>query len=630
MNLRLLNGAVLLSVSILVVGILFAPYHFDGYPEGDSYDLNVSWATYFLSQLNSGQPYPRWLTDYVGGIGAPVFYFYAPAPFYLAAAAQVLCPGCGVVTILSATHVLMLVLSGAGFFLWARTLAPASLSLLGALWYMALPYHFIDLTLRDSLGEGMAYVFMPLALLGTSRLAGALGWLCLAAVAYAALILTHLPTALLFTPVMAIFALAHARRGTGRRVALRLVAAGLVGVCLAGIYVVPALALRAHLVTDGWVTASGPWYHPENWLLGGGDPAAIADAFRWLVVRSLGLSTGVALGSLAVLLLIRRLGRPAGPAFARRQGRTVTAAVACVALGWLMMTTATEWLWLNLPPLRQVQFPWRVGTVIELANATIVTVCLARAAVLVPRLRGVPGPMWTNAVYAALVAAMALFLLRAEPSRTDGFRPVPEIVPGAPRGEVPAANLARLHATMPEYVPFEYLTKWIVDSMAYGGPVPATSAVEGHRTGYRRWRARVAALPFLSVAGAPGTRLEHEVRRAGAAAFDIRVSLDRPRSLVLRIAYFPGWSLADRASGRKLAVAPGRAHGLIRFDLPAGTHRLRLERRMLPEERLGAALSAGAALVLLVTLLGARARLPAAAPRRFAPRLPLDRPAGDP
>lgn len=602
-----LNSAFLaVSVAAVLVALLL-PYYEQGYPPGDSGDFNVALAANFLKQLHGGQPYPRWLVDF-GIVGAPVFYFYGPAPFYLAALAAPVCPGCDVQSVLSVTHGMIYLLSAAAFFLWARSFAPPVLACLGGLWYAVLPYHFIDLEYRNAIGEGMGYLFMPLVLLGVTNLAGPSGWLCLAAASYAALIVTHLPTALLLTPVMAVFALAQADRATWRTRLSRLVASGLVGAGLAGIYLVPALLLRDTLVPDAWVSGSGAGYQPERWLFLSGHESPFGDwGFQANVARAIGFASIMALLSIAALWLVRALGRRREPLFGARDGRAVTAAAASIALAWAMMTPVSEWLWVNVEVLRQVQFPWRFGAIVDVSAATIVTVSLARLAAFVPQDRRVPRGAWGNGLQALMVVVTAVGL---------SFADTPRTLIDNPRSERDRATVAAIATpvTLPDLetvagwgLPVEYRGKWVVNSAVYGGPIRRDSVLERHESAYARWRAYVSALPPVSAAGDTGPPPGYAFTRTGPAAFDVSVSLDQPRTLLIRVAYFPAWTLTHEGSGRQVRISPDPETGLIRASLPAGDHDLRLEIRTLPEERIGAAASAASLVVILGLLMRGRA-----------------------
>ena len=116
-------------------------------------------------------------------------------------------------------------------------------ALVGALAYMAAPYHMLDHFMRGAFAEFTAYAVLPLVVLAIGRVAdrrhgGTVGL----AVAYAALLLSHLPTAMLATvTVLPAYILFRERRPEGL---VRSAVAAALGVALAAIYLVPALLLQ--------------------------------------------------------------------------------------------------------------------------------------------------------------------------------------------------------------------------------------------------------------------------------------------------------------------------------------------------------------------------------------------------
>jgi uncharacterized membrane protein len=51
----------------------------------DSFWIDWVWLDQFARELASGHPYPRWLAQSHGGLGAPDFYYYPPVAFYIGA-----------------------------------------------------------------------------------------------------------------------------------------------------------------------------------------------------------------------------------------------------------------------------------------------------------------------------------------------------------------------------------------------------------------------------------------------------------------------------------------------------------------------------------------------------------------
>ena len=71
-------------IIFLLLSILTISTHkFVGFSKGHNVVYNIFWQKHFTEQLLAGEFFPRWLFNYIDGYGAPVFYFYAPLPFYL-------------------------------------------------------------------------------------------------------------------------------------------------------------------------------------------------------------------------------------------------------------------------------------------------------------------------------------------------------------------------------------------------------------------------------------------------------------------------------------------------------------------------------------------------------------------
>ena len=98
------------ALTLIAVGIACLPLILIGPQTGDSLYTNLSWASQFTEELFAGQWYPRWLAGLNAGAGSPVFFFYAPLPFYVTAAASMVCRPCGAVIQLGLAEALAQVL----------------------------------------------------------------------------------------------------------------------------------------------------------------------------------------------------------------------------------------------------------------------------------------------------------------------------------------------------------------------------------------------------------------------------------------------------------------------------------------------------------------------------------------
>ena len=252
---------ILAAVAIL----LLAPSLLLGTMLSHSSPHNLTWAEQFSEQFRNFILYPRWMPESFEGLGGPAFYFYPPLTFWVDSLVSVVTFNALSLSYrLSLTWVVMLWASGLAMHAWLRQQTGSDrIALWGAIAYMAAPYHLLDHYLRGAFAEFTVYVFLPLVLLSIRRPV-------LLAFAYAGLVASHLPVALLISvTVLPAYLLFRLRTPVEW---LRAAAGGLLGLGLAAIYILPALTLQAldlgRPVLDAvlsyratgtcWPTTSGP------------------------------------------------------------------------------------------------------------------------------------------------------------------------------------------------------------------------------------------------------------------------------------------------------------------------------------------------------------------------------------
>src|SRR6476646_8041604 len=158
-------------------------------------DLTIYWvwADQFAGQLAHGNLYPRWLPASDAHLGTPVFYFYPPIAFYLTAAFQL----AGLSNYARLTAAFGVAFAGSGIACWHWLRGRSFHPLFGAAFFMAAPYHLFNYTDRAALAESVAIAIIPLIAIGLRRIAEGRRGIVFTAIAYGAMIGTHLPMALL-------------------------------------------------------------------------------------------------------------------------------------------------------------------------------------------------------------------------------------------------------------------------------------------------------------------------------------------------------------------------------------------------------------------------------------------------
>lgn len=331
------------SVIGLFALLLMLPAILTGKLIHDSFWIDLVWTDQFTALLREGTLYPRWLPQSYDGLGAPVFYFYPPLAFYLTGFLGL--AGLSTYASVIAAFGALLAASGAGMFRWLRgwTAHP----LLASILYMALPYHLMDFYRRGALAEFAGFALLPFVAIGLWRAREGRGpvWLALA---YGALIMTHLPGAVL-TGVLFIGPYAGIAAIQDKRLPWSMVTGILLGIGLTSVYLIPMLVLKHHVAIVYML--SQPQYQAANWSL--------LTPARW-PSRSgaylLAILCGPIILGCAVLL------------WGRRDPWAVGSIAICMIVAGLI-----PGFW-SLPLIANLQFPWRA---LMLAEFLLVT-ALAR------------------------------------------------------------------------------------------------------------------------------------------------------------------------------------------------------------------------------------------------------------
>jgi hypothetical protein len=524
------------ALIIFLVAILaLTPELTIGLTISDSYRFNILWPDQFGDLFRSGHWYPRWLPLSWNGLGSPNFYFYPPLFFWVTSAFDAISGGAlpperfvplGTLT--------FLILSGLTMHAWLRVHASERAALFGAIAYVITPYHLYDIYARGALAETSAYALVPLVMLALARMGeGRTRYLPLLSIAYAALLMAHLPTALLVSlflipPYVAVLATKSSRPVVFLCVAA---AGGAVGTGLASIYLIPALALLPYVSP---AALSGSFYRPENWFFWHVEAGVMA-ARMFLIVPVTLAAAVFAVGSI-------RDGRGARKSL-------LWAAITLVLAILIAGLVPPVW---TLPGLRLVQFPWRALLLVEFSTITML-------AIHPPKLRSI------ETVVAALLAAFAYCVL---------FLMIGHTVARTIHGQARTAAEIRLHhLDAPEYLS------------------AGTKIVQG--TGPDDVSFDLPTVPAAS-ARAAGAKVAVSDESDGGMV--VRVDSPMPTTVSLHRFYFPHWRLRD-STGLVVPIGPDPRQKVVTFRAPAGLSTFRLQLGTAPYEALAQIASLIAALV---------------------------------
>jgi hypothetical protein len=496
--------------------------------------------------LRTAQFPVRWTPDMASGYGQPLFLYYSPGPYYLAEAFHLL--GFRFVSAVKMAYLAGFLLAAGFSYLLGRDLWGAGAGWALAALYTYAPYHLVDVYVRSSLGESLAFAWPPLVLWGAWRFARdgrAGGWFASAA-GIAALPLTHNIAALLLFPLLSLFI---ALLGAAPEIRAR--RWGLAGILAAGLgaaawFWLPALAELGDLPGEftsnqfhfsqhfalPWQLLSRDWgfdlvEHP-------GDPGGMSMQVGWIQLAAVVAAFALAWRARAAALPARRWLLLA-----------LAAAPACA----LMMLPASRPIWDAVPSLALVQLPWRF--LLPLAAMT----SLAGAAVprLAPGARG-------HAVAAAILVGAAV--LASLPYCQARYRPAP-----ADAAFDRAGFLTLPHPYSTTSLQMEYLPR-----------------------GVRRLPDRPATELFLAP---PGCAFDQV--RLGSDRHFLDAVCTAPGVVSFRQFAFPGWTVwVDK---REVPFMVDPEEGTLSFAIPEGAHRVKVALRDTPVRR-------GATLLSLATIVG--------------------------
>lgn len=518
--------------------------------------------------LKAGVFPARWMPDGAYGLGYPFYDFYASLPYYVAALLDL--AGFGLLLGIKLAQTIGMVLAALGMYWLAREMVPRRwIGLAASAIYILAPFHLVNIYVRgDSLSEFYAMAFFPLVLLGIFRLRrqGGIGAVAFLAAMFAALILSHNISALIFTPVALLFLLLAAL-GPHARARWRLLEAGVaglvLGLALSVWFWLPALREQSLVQLQEQTTGYFNYAGHFRW--------ADLVQFKPLFDYTIGASQNpFQMGLLQVALAVCGLAALVADIIYHRRilGWQIGAVLVAISYAFLI-TPFSSWLWAQIPLLPLVQFPWRLLSVQALAIALL---CVNLGWV-VPEKR----MAWLALPIVGLSLVCAM--LDLHPS----YLPLTDTEITPQRLMLYETYSGNIGST----VRAEYLPRWTV-------PRPYSSVFLLGET----------AEPLALQGSFTQASLLHKTSNQQ----DWRVTVNEPSLLAFPTTFYPGWQALVDGSPQGVELLMGL--GLIGLRLSPGEHTIRLYFTMTPTRRATGWFSLAALLTWLamVTLAFVRGR----------------------
>ncbi len=585
-NLRRIPSSTVLLLLVLFVAVLAAwpligePGFLNTRGGGDSPFL-LQRLQQLETAVRDGHFPVRWMPDANYGYGYPFFNYYAPLSIYIAFTFRLF--GFSIVRSIELAQLAGFLFAAWGMFLLARRwLQSEWAGLLASIAYTVAPFHLVNIYVRgDSLAEFWAMAWYPWIFLAVDYLLEYKGTyfphgrVAAFAIAYAALILSHNISALIFSPFLLLYLLLRAsawRRSAvpdseaqgGRQkwpIWQAIVLAIALAFALAAWFFLPALAEQdlAQLdpVTSGFFHYSNHFRGVDlvqqsvffDYTVAGGK------AFRLGLIQALVTLAGVV--ALILITIRRRLVSPAVAIFI----------FLALVLAIFMITPLSRFLWDSLPLLPFTQFPWRFLSVQAFASA------LAVAALALLPGRKVLVPVLSIVLIVGSLAGLETdHLLLADEDISSRRLAEYEWFTGNIGSTVSAEYLPQTVQPRP------FTSSWLTsgtrnDLRTLDGELLQTIQLE-RQTGQQTWKLTAAEL--------------------GA-------------TLVFPTLHWPGWRAV--VDGQETEIAPAPGSGLIMLYLPPGAHTVELQLGKTTERRIAELISIVALLAVIIFLFKAR-RIP--------------------
>ncbi len=303
--------------------------------------------------LKDNQIPPRWAADLNSKLGSPIFVYSYPLPYLLGSGIHFL--GVPYEDCFRIIMGLSFTLGSFGMYFWLKKKYDVFPALVGAIFYMFVPYRFLNLYVRAAFAESFAYAILPFIFLTienqkTSK--NSVFWWSLTAILTGFLLLSHNVVAAMFLPI--IFAWIIISFWPKWVKVAKLTLTLVFGFLMSSFIYFPDFLERSFIRFDQGIS-----YYPDHfvglfqlirspWGYGFDLPGTVNDAMSF----QLGLANLLVLALLVVLIIKNR-----------HKTSEIFFLIALLAIVLILMVQApySLILWKTIPMLRTiVDFPWRL------------------------------------------------------------------------------------------------------------------------------------------------------------------------------------------------------------------------------------------------------------------------------
>ena len=506
--------------------------------------------------ISYGSLYPRWV-DLLGyGYGYPLFNFYPPLLYYVAAVFHAL--GASYVWSIKLVGIVGFIVAAWGIYRYTVLVSGSSLAAyLAAILYTYSPYHGVNLYVRGALAEFTAMAVLPFVFVGLEQLRqGHRGGGPMFALSLAALILAH---PLIAFPavffILGYIAMSIITTHFSLRYFISTAVAGLLGLSMSAFFWLPSMIERKYTLVDTILTRELASYSihfvylaqlwSSAWGYGGSGPE-LADGMSFQIGKIHLILCAVSMVAAAYWLWHRRMQHGEWKHVFDRPVASYSAVGVMAAAAIYMTVVWSKPVWDAVSFLWYLQFPWRFltfATLFVCVFASLVVVVCERLIV-----RKLPGQSGTY----LLVAGIALVFVVLGMYSSSRFRPQ-EYWTGDDSHWTSHEEIAwRVSRTSHEFAPRGVAT---VQSQY------ATTIIDVSKQSINK--RLYDAVRFANVRVLQDTYTNHT----------FAIASSRPFTFTLRRFSFPGW--VATIDGRPVAISDNNRLKLMQIYVPAGSHEVK-------------------------------------------------------
>lgn len=381
-------GPLLLLVAATTLPLI--PIIKNGVPTGADMLNHYRFGITYYDALRNGHMYPGWLATSNMGYGDPSVRFYPPSLYYLMAASRAVTGDWFKATLPVFAVLTFMGVCGAHF--WARAFVEARFAAWAGFFYAIAPYRINESLEHFLLAEYAGGAALLFAFGFVERVCRDRRWSNVVGLsaAYAMLILTHLPLTVMGSLMLALYALLRIERGKFWQTLARL---------SLGVFLALAASSRywVMMISElGWIRAGteppSGWYDYRNNFLF--TDFAYSAPVWW--------TNYIAFATVAMFIPLMVLWRP--------KVRSVKALGTLALLSFFMTTPLSKPLWVIIPKLKDVQFPWRWLAITSGVCAVMMAIAIP---VWIEKLRGSRSGLWRKLSLVAIGCSLLSFCFLA-------------------------------------------------------------------------------------------------------------------------------------------------------------------------------------------------------------------------